>query len=402
MIQSFNLFRDKRECSGCGACYSVCPRKAIKLVEDGCGFVYPQIEREKCVNCGLCKKVCNYQNNSIVGEPAVTYVGMGITPDLVRHSASGGVFAELATQFILKGGYVCGAAFDDKWNVKHIIINNCKDLFKIQGSKYVQSETGPCFHEIRSLLAKGEKVLFSGTPCQVDGLRGVLNSLNVSCEKLFTIDIICHGVPSSKMFHDFLHYQENKIGCEIVSFTFRDKRLGWGINGSVEYDSPNGIKKKKCWESSTSYVYYFKRGLIFRENCYYCKYACKNRPADITLGDFWGIEKVHPEYIGRNKWDENNGISVAIVNSKKGQALLNNYGQNIELKLSSFENAAMKNHNLLRPTPCPRGRAELLRRYECNGWQALEKSFKKLGWRRYTSQIKKMIPKRLKQLLKGL
>ncbi len=393
------LFRDKKDCCGCGACVNICAHHAISMQEDQYGFLYPHIDPKVCVNCGLCKMVCNYQNHDVEHIPLQTFAAKGKDIHLTRKSTSGGIFASIAKEYIEEGGFVCGASFDDEWNVKHIIISKTDDLNKLQGSKYLQSSIGDCYAEVKKLLIKGKNVLFSGTPCQVDGLYGFLRK---SYDNLTTIDIVCHGVPNSRMFHDYLKYLEKKNNGTISSFVFRDKELGWGCHGKVVFDTPNGIKEKKQWESSTSYIHYFRGGWIYRENCYHCKYACENRPADITLGDFWGIEKAHPDYLGKGGWNEEDGLSLVVANTDRGFSLIKKNQGTVEYRPSTFDKASARNGNLKHPTPMPSSRSYVLDTYVNGGWDAIECEFRKLGWRRYTTQIKKLLPKGLKRFLKQI
>lgn len=391
------LFRDKKDCCGCGACMNICAHHAISMQEDQYGFLYPHIDPEVCVNCGLCKMVCNYQNHDVEHIPLQTYAAIGKDIQLTRKSTSGGIFASIAKEFLEEGGYVCGASFDDDYNVKHIIISKTNDLDKLQGSKYLQSSIGDSYSEVKKLLIKGEKVLFSGTPCQVDGLYGFLRK---SYDNLTTIDIVCHGVPNSRMFHDYLNYLEKKNNGTISSFVFRDKELGWGCHGKVVFDTPSGKIEKKQWESSTSYIHYFRGGWIYRENCYHCKYACEHRPADITLGDFWGIEKAHPEYLGKGGWNEEDGLSLVVANTDRGVDWIKKSQGAVEYRPSAFDKASARNGNLKHPTPMPSSRQRLLESYNNYGWGAIEEDFRRLGWRRYTTQIKMLLPQWLKRTLK--
>lgn len=391
------LFCDKKDCCGCCACMNICAHHAISMQEDQYGFLYPHIDSEACVNCGLCKMVCNYQNHDVEHIPLQTFAAKGKDSQLTRKSTSGGIFASIAKEFLEAGGYVCGASFDNEWNVKHVIISKTDDLDKLQGSKYLQSCIGDSYAEVKKLLIKGEKVLFSGTPCQVDGLYGFLRK---SYDNLTTIDIVCHGVPNSRMFHDYLKHLEKKNNGTISSFVFRDKELGWGCHGKVIFDTPSGKKVKKQWESSTSYIYYFRGGWIYRENCYHCKYACEQRPADITLGDFWGIEKAHPEYLGKGGWNEEDGLSLVVANTDKGHDWIKKSQRVVEYRSSTFDKASARNGNLKHPTKMPQTRGYILDTYKDGGWEALEVEFRKIGWRRYSTQIKKMLPQKLKRFLK--
>ena len=195
---------------------------------------------------------------------------------------------------------------------------------------------------------------------------------------------------------------ERKYEGKIKYFTFRDKKIGWGINGKVVLSLKNKkTKSVKLWQSGSSYLYYFIKGWLYRENCYRCKYAGKNRPGDITLGDYWGIEKQHPEYLnGADGWDESNGISVVIANTSKGLEVLNEI-DGLEMRSSTFEKAAYGNKQLMHPSEKGK-RQEILEQYRIGGWDALENRYqKKIGIRKYASQVKALIPLKIKRWLKG-
>lgn len=392
-----NLFDEKKDCCGCGACLNICPKNAISMEEDQYGFIYPKIDKKLCIGCHLCKKVCAFQNTEEENYPIETFAAVSKDEIQARQSASGGIFAAIAQQHINEKGIVFGAAFDKEWNVCHIGIDRFDELKRLQGSKYTQSDTKETFRKTKELLESGKKVLYSGTPCQIAGLKKFLNK---EYSNLLTIDIICHGVPNNKMFKEYLNQIEREINGEIVKFVFRDKSIGWGINGSVEIKKQDKLINKKIWQSDSSYLYYFTQGWIYRENCYSCKYASSHRPADITLGDYWGIEKEHPEYIEKSEWDESKGISVVIANTNKGLGVLKNLTEYLDLRESSFGKASSKNGQLKRPST-PGKREEILNEYLSNGWNGLEKRFnEKIGIQKYKSQLKSYIPKSLKRYLK--
>ena len=391
------LYEAKEDCCGCGACVNCCPKQAISMEEDELGFLYPKINESLCINCNQCKRVCAFQNITVDHTPLETFAAVSCDRKLAAKSASGGIFATLAKQVLEAGGVVCGAVFAEDWRVQHILIDDVEQLEKLQGSKYTQSDTGKTFLETRQALQAGKKVLYSGTPCQIAGLYGFLGKED---ENLLTVDIICHGVPSNQMLLAYLKHMEQEEHGEVVSFTFRDKKIGWGINGSVDLMSNGKIKHKKLWQSASSYLYYFSKGWVYRENCYRCKYACSHRPADLTIGDYWGIEKVHPEYL-KNGWDESEGISVIIVNTEKGQTYLKQLDGYIQLKPSKFEKAALSNRQLNRPST-PGKRAEIMEEYFRGGWGAVEKRYRdNVRIRRYSSQAKALLPNRMKRWMKS-
>lgn len=391
------LYKEKSECCGCGACLNICPRNAISMVEDECGFLYPEIDDNVCIRCKKCTLVCAFQNINENNKPLKTYAAVSKNKEQAVKSASGGVFAAIAKDFLNKGGIVFGAAFNEKKEVLHKSINKIEELYLLQGSKYVQSKIGNTYKEVKDLLIDGNKVLFSGTPCQVAGLKSYLGK---EYDGLLTVDIICHGVPSEKIFQSYLQFMEDKYGGGLTYFTFRDKNIGWGINGKAIFEDKTGKKKKvTLWQSGSSYLFYFIKGWIYRENCYHCKYAGRHRPGDITLGDYWGIEKQHPDFL-TDGWDESKGISVVIANTEKGQAALERL-QEIEFKQSTFEKAAAGNGQLNHPSKEGK-RNEILNLYQNGGWNALEQRYqKKIGLRKYSSQIKAVIPKKIKRWLKA-
>lgn len=393
------LYQKKSDCCGCGACLNICPRNAIKMVADEYGFLYPQIDDTLCVGCRKCMTVCAFQNINEENTPLSTYVAVSKNKEQSVKSASGGIFASLAEDFINKGGVVFGASFDEDRGVLHQRVDKIENLYLLQGSKYVQSKIGSTYKEAKKLLTAGEKVLFSGTPCQVAGLRSYLGK---EYDGLLTVDIICHGVPSEKMFQSYLHFIEDKYKGKLTYFTFRDKKIGWGINGKAIFEAQAGKRKSvTLWQSGSSYLFYFIKGWIYRENCYKCKYAGVHRPGDITLGDYWGIEKQHPEYLnGADGWDEGNGISVVIANTAKGLEVLNEI-DGLEMRSSTFEKAAYGNKQLMHPSEKGK-RQEILEQYRIGGWDALENRYqKKIGIRKYASQVKALIPLKMKRWLKG-
>lgn len=389
------LFDKKEKCCGCGACMNVCPQKAISMQEDEFGFIYPQIDTNVCIKCGACKLVCNFQYKTEENAPIQTFAACAKSEVILKKAASGGAFSVLAISILSKGGVVFGAAFDETWRVCHIGIESVEELYRLQGSKYVQSNVDTTYQQVKRLLKEGRTVLYSGTPCQIAGLYGYLGKND---KNLLTVDLICHGVPNQRMFLDYL----STFGT-VRTFSFREKSAGWGKNGSVNTFTNGKIVKKRLWESAQPYLYYFGNGLIQRESCYQCKYTCQHRSADITVGDYWGIEKQHPDYLGKNGFDTKKGISVIIANTEKGAEAIRGCTQYIDLKESAFEKAAAGNAQLIRPTVKKAQRQELLDLYSKQGWIAVAKRFdSNIGLRRYSSIVKNLLPTKVKDLLKRI
>lgn len=286
-------------CTGCNACSNICPNSAISMVENEEGFKYPVVNKDLCTNCGVCMNLCTRGTVSNLKQPDC-YAYMA-SDEVRAGSSSGGVFPTLAYDFITHGGYVCGAVWADDWSVKHIVSNQLSDVERMRGSKYLQSDMGNCYKEIKSLLKKNINVLFSGTPCQVAGLRSFLNK---EYDNLYCVDLICHGVPSAKVFKKYL--EENFDVAGIKDCNFRNKlKAGWGTGVTI---NDNLI--------DCDYFKMFLQNVTLRRSCGDCRYAKLPRQGDITMGDFWGINNYKKDL------NDELGTSVLLVNNIKGKGLL--------------------------------------------------------------------------------
>lgn len=396
-MNNIELFHEKKNCCGCGACYSICPKNAIKMTEDQNGFIYPQIDKDKCVQCGLCKTVCNYQKTHEAFKPIAGYVATNTNHDQLMKSSSGGAFSAFATEMLQNGGVVYGAAYemkDGNYTLRHIRIDMIEELPKVQGSKYVQSYIFDVLPYIKKDLESGQKVLFSGTPCQVDALNGYLKK---EYDNLYTVDIICHGVPSQKLLNDYIH----TLSDSVEAFEFRNKKKGWK-DYYISYCAKNKNKNIHCRLSS--FYEYFLQGKLGRENCYSCKYACEMRYSDITIGDYWGIEHVHPELFHEKKWRDRiyDGISSILVNTEKGMELVKETAS-LELVSSDYARIAANNGQLREPSHYSEDREEILKLYHTEGYDAVNEKFNKtLGSKRVMLTLKASIPIGLKKKLKEL
>ena len=297
------IIHNELYCTGCGACLNICSKNAITWKEDNCGFKYPVINEELCVHCGLCKKVCLKPTGNENKANPKCYAVMCSDETRVK-STSSGVFKTLADWFLKNGGYISGAVFAEDWSVKHIVSNKAEDIEYMRGSKYVQSDMKYCYKEIEALLEEGKKVLFSGTPCQVAGLKKYLNK---DYENLFCLDLICHGVPSAKIFQKYLN--ENFNINEIHDFKFRDKSFnGWNDKYCVTLNGE--------LIANNDYLKNFLKNICLRESCYNCSHNKLPRQGDLTIGDFWGIEKYSTDMT------DGLGTSVILENNAKGRFLL--------------------------------------------------------------------------------
>lgn len=300
------------KCTGCHACYSICPHGCITMKPDRGGYLHPCIDRNLCVKCNLCSVVCPANSKTdFTGKEEKTeaWAFQHKDNDVLRDSSSGGAFSAIAEYVLRRSGKVYGAAFDaDFRKVRHIGVEKIEDLYKIRGSKYVQSEIGNIFTEIKRSLKEGRYILFTGTPCQVAGLN---EFLQCNYENLITVDILCHGVPSPRMWEKYVDYREKIDGENVVNLSFRDKRLGWR-KYSVKFQYANGEYVKRATEDA--YFKGFLRDVYLRMSCYSCKYKSLNRASDFTIGDFWGIESFQLE-------KDDKGISLILIHSDKGKKL---------------------------------------------------------------------------------
>lgn len=401
------LFEQKSDCCGCGACMNICPKSAIRMVPDSYGFLYPVIDSSACVGCGVCKKICAYQQTEETQLAAQVYAAVNENERQLLGSASGGVFIALAVQVIESGGVVYGCSMEREGNKlipRHIRVDQIDALKKLQGSKYVQSDSGKCFQEAKDDLRAEKTVLFSGTPCQVAALKRFLGKTDQ--RRLFTVDIICHGVPSAQLFQDYIESIEKIKGKKVIDFRFRDKSAGWGLTGSaVLADEQGNTRKIKIPVKLSSYYSLFLHSEIYRENCYQCKYAGAGRVGDLTIGDFWGIHQQHPDYLRENggALDEGKGISCILVNTLQGNALMEEFGWNIRKMDSTFEKVANENGQLIAPSHRGKNRETVLRMYSQQGYQAVEHWFvRSLGIKKPVYEIWTRLPEGLKQILKRM
>ena len=400
------LFHSKGECCACGACYNICPKSAISMRTDDDGYIYPEIDTKKCVNCGLCKKVCAYQNGLPEAELIGAYAAVTKDNDLLKKSASGGLFASIARNFLQENSAVVGCAYRPDANglhPQHIIIERVEELPLLQSSKYAQSDIDSTYKEVKRILENGKRVLFSGTSCQVSGLRGFLQDRDY--DNLYTIDIICHGVPSDRIFQSYLKMIEKKKRIHICDINFRDKKYGWGEKGTIGYvrmrrvgrESTDGERRElRILPSNSSYYKLYLLGALYRENCYTCPFTdWKRRPGDITIGDFWGIKNQHPELLMSNggPWDDQKGISCLLVNTEKGKQLIRDYGTELDIKTSNIDKITERNKMLLRPTYYYQDRSNLLKIFRDEGYEGIEKWFwRKYGLKIWTQNLYRKIP----------
>ena len=320
---------NKSFCCGCAACVQICPKKCISLTEDTEGFLYPRVDKTKCIDCGLCETVCPFLSESAEREPKAVYAVKNPNDDIRQESSSGGVFTLLAEKVINDGGVVFGVRFDEKWEVEFAYSETIDGLSAFRGSKYIQARVGNAFIDAEQFLKAGRKVLFSGTPCQV---KGLLQYLRKDYENLLTVDFVCHGVPSPKVWRLYLKEEVERIARQgddgkntvlsskvmpnIKGINFRDKSSGWKkysfalqlTEALAEGEQNSVLHTNKFYENP--FMQAFLSDLILRPSCYMCPAKSGKSGSDITIGDFWGIEHIKPEI------DDDKGLSLVMVHNE--------------------------------------------------------------------------------------
>lgn len=338
----------QNKCTGCSACVNICPKHAISMVEDEKGFKYPVINQEKCVNCGLCKKTCpviNTKENEALNE---CYVGYSKEDKIREKTSSGGIFPLMANKILKENGIVIGAAFDDNNKLKHIAISEEKELDKLKGSKYLQSDLEDIFTYIKEKL-KEKKILFVGTPCQVAGLKAFIKK---DIDNLICIDLVCHGVPSYKLFDKYVKELEEKNNDKLLNYNFRNKDTGWDT-----YSNTATFKNSKVTEMAkdNDYMKLFLSDIALRESCFNCNFKLGNKYSDITLGDFWGVQNYYQDMYNKK------GVSAIIVNTRKGNEIFSLIKDELIYKECKIDEIVSGNPSLKYSSKCPCNREKFFK-----------------------------------------
>lgn len=324
---------DKKNCCGCSACVQACPVKCISLIEDEEGFSYPHVNKEKCIECGLCEKICPFINQAEEKKPLKVLAAKNPDEEIRLKSSSGGIFSMLAECIIEEKGVVFGVCFDENWQPVFDYSEDFEGIAKFRGSKYVQASVGTAYYDARKFLKQGRKVLFSGTPCQIAGLNRFLKE---KYDNLYTVDVVCHGVPSPLVWRQYIKeitkmpdrregdgkntvLSDSKDIPVIIGIDFRDKMLGWKkFSFVVRMKSAVGGQNSVLLSDmhrENLYMRAFLSDLILRPSCYHCQVKSGCSGADITLGDFWGIQEIMPDF------DDDKGVNAVILNTVKGRDL---------------------------------------------------------------------------------
>lgn len=313
----FNL---DENCYGCGACSSICPMDAIKMTFNKEGFLMPEVDAAKCISCGQCDKVCiSYTKGGQLGREKEAFLYVNPDPKVLGNSASGGAFGALAKLVLNMGGFVCGCVFNENMRAVHIVSNRWEDIVRMQGSKYVQSDISECYDTIKMLLSKGLVVLFSGTPCQCEAVKKVLKNKNGN-EYLYTVAVICHGVPSPKVWELWKNQIEMEEHSHLLYANHRAKGKCYNLPESL-YKFANGKVIKMATYLEDLYCFAFSTDVFLRNTCYHCHFKGDNVTADVIIGDYFDF--ANPD---RHK----DGVSVLIVNTDKAHYMFDNMTQSLE------------------------------------------------------------------------
>ena len=388
-----NISTIGNRCCGCRACSQSCGVKAISFYEDAEGFMQPTVDDALCVECGKCLKACPVNTVNVFENPKTGYAAKAKDKDDLRQGSSGGLFYAMAKTIIQAGGVVFGCGNDENLMPRHFIATSLEYAKKMRGSKYVQSDMNDIYTQVKCHLKNGVKVLFIGVPCQVAGLR---NYLGKDYPNLYCVDIICHGVPSRKLYASYLQWLEKKWGGKVTQIEFRSKkRHEWSLTLNVHTKKDNGGVKEHLMIGSLDPFYHnFLQGNTYRESCYTCAYSQEKRAGDITIGDFWGVENTHPELF------DIRGLSCALVNSNRGHELWNMISPEIDFEEVNPSDIINYNGNLREPTKRPEVRDKIYKIVEGKGFDAIPYDLSLKS--KIVDSIKNIIPNRYRYAIKKI
>ena len=372
-----NKICKEEECTGCMACYNICPKNCITMEYNKYGELQPKIDESKCIHCNLCRKVC--PNNSPINKntPVTAFATWSKDENDRKTSTSGAVASILYKEAIDNGYIVFGTSFDENLILKHSYTDNKEEALKYKGSKYCQSDIGKNYENVGRFLKEDKKIIFIGTPCQIQGLNKYLEVKNIDKENLITVDLVCHGVPSQQYLTNYINYLEKKYKRKATNVSFRDSE-----KYIFKLFDENGIICS-ITKDRDLYATAFLLAMLQRESCLDCKYATSNRVSDITIGDFWGIQnddKINDE-------EKHKGISLVLVNTQKGNDFFNKCtSNNVFYEERKLEEAISGNAHLRRPSKRNEFRKKFRKQYKGD----------------FTSTAKKVLRiKMLKQLVRA-
>ncbi len=374
---------DKTKCCGCGACQNICPKGAITMTPDEEGFLYPRVNFDACVKCGLCLKVCPVTNKPPQNTIKNAYAAKAAQESVLAASSSGGIFSVFAVEVLKRGGVVFGAGYDKDWNVVHSFARNAEELDNLRRSKYVQSDIGETFKQVKEFLAKGLPVMFAGTPCQIAGLKNYLGAENAL---LFCAEIICHSVPSPAVWREYLKTFRTE---DLSAVNFRDKHLAWDKSYLRFYFKDGGVLPAPSFYAkylaafferanikhfftkyySSPFTKAFLASLISRPSCHACAFKGGRKEGDITMGDMWGFAQVCPDMYDAK------GLSVLFINSAAGQKMFEAVKDKLICRSLSIESALKYNPRVIHSAAPHPKRQEFFERFKREPLVLLIKEF---------------------------
>lgn len=387
------VWDNKQDCTGCSACAFKCAHHAITMKADEEGFIYPFVDAKLCTDCGLCRTICPQADNGdkFLNKGKSSFYGGKVKDErLLLSSSSGGAFSAICSIFD-ENSIICGCTYGDKMKVVHCCLPNTEQIKEFRKSKYLQSDIGDCFVQIKNYLSMGKTVLFVGTSCQVAGLYAYLGN---KPQGLITVDLICHGVPSQMVFDKYLNSLKRRTKTDITYYSFREKKYFWDDwEIGVRYGSKN-----KTWYRAWGqdcFMTGFLKGLFYRPVCYNCKYANSNiwRPADFTIGDFWGCSKVRADF------HEKKGCSLIIANSALAKGLIKSLNGIMILEQVDAKIAIEENHNLVEPTKENKQRADFFKMIQTEDFETVIRKLYKGKARSHSQKVRVVLTKLLPWLV---
>lgn len=379
-------------CTGCGACVQRCPKQCISWATKEFDFRYPRVDEATCINCGLCEKVCPIDKELKAPTAQKAYAAVHKDSSVLEKSTSGGAFTALADTIFSQGGVVYGAAMLNDMQVKHIRTENRTAFAELRSSKYLQCDTGTTYQMVEQDLKQGKVVLYSGTPCQIDGLKCFLRK---EYENLYTADIVCHGVGSQAYFDKYMEFAKERYR-KIKALRFRSKEYaGWSCGGVVVVDTSNSEKKIPYRDYDNYYYSYFLSGDIYRKCCYSCKYANTKRVGDFSLGDYWGVEALNLPL------QTENGCSLLLVNNERAEKLLETV-VDLDKVETTIEQAAHCNKQLNEPSKLSESRQKRIEEYVSMSGQQIQEVYLRTHRRTVVKgKLKALMPYKLKLLIRS-